>query len=150
VPSALKVREALDLILKGKEEKTYITLPGLFWDRCDFNKVLEEEKVKTKPKKSTPMEILIQEQFLRDQGKSKKVEEAWFDKLEDELERMEMDELLLQFKLENSKKKINQEVNDANSEEASDLKNRPALTDVIDNEEIAIVHSNEQLAVQDK
>ena len=54
-----------------------------------------------------------------DQGKTKKAEQAWFDKLEDELERMEMDELLVQFKLENAKKKINKEVSniEANSEQ---------------------------------
>lgn len=54
-----------------------------------------------------------------DQGKTKKAEQAWFDKLEDELERMEMDELLVQFKLENAKKKINKEVGniEANSEQ---------------------------------
>jgi hypothetical protein len=56
---------------------------------------------------------------LVDQGKTKKAEQAWFDKLEDELERMEMDELLVQFKLENAKKKINKEVGniEANSEQ---------------------------------
>jgi hypothetical protein len=60
---------------------------------------------------------------LRDQGKSKKAEQAWFDKLEEELERMEMDELLLQYKLENSKNKINKQINkreSLNSEEAYD------------------------------
>lgn len=70
-------------------------LPGQFWDGCDYNKVLLEEKKRMKPKKSTPMQILIQQQFLVDQGKTKKAEQAWFDKLEDELERMEMDELLV-------------------------------------------------------
>jgi len=56
---------------------------------------------------------------LVDQGKTKKAEQAWFDKLEEELERMEMDELLVQFKLENAKKKINKEVGniEANSEQ---------------------------------
>ena len=47
--------------------------------------------------------------------------------MEDDLDRMETDELLLQYKLDNSKKKINQEVNDAES----DLKNRPALSDLL-------------------
>ena len=79
-----------------------------------------------------------------DQGKTKKAEQAWFDKLEDELERMEMDELLVQYKLENAQKKINKEVGsniEANSEQ--DLKDRPALSDVL-NEEIAIKDSNDQ------
>ena len=39
-----------------------------------------------------------------DQSKTKKQEKKWFDRLEDELERIEMDELLLQYKIENSKK----------------------------------------------
>jgi hypothetical protein len=56
----LKVRDAIELINKGQEEKNYIMLPGLFWDGCEYNKVLELEKIKTKPKKSTPMQILIQ------------------------------------------------------------------------------------------
>ena len=51
-----------------------------------------------------------------------------------------MDELLVQFKLENAKKKINKDVNEANSEQ--DLKDRPALSDVL-NEEIAIKENNE-------
>jgi len=50
------------------------------------------------------MQILIQQQFLRDQSKAKKAEQRWFDRLEDELDRIEMDETLLQYKLENSKK----------------------------------------------
>ena len=122
-------------------------LPGQFWDGCDYNKVLLEEKKRMKPKKSTPMQILIQQQFLVDQGKTKKAEQAWFDKLEDELERMEMDELLVQYKLENAQKKINKEVGsniEANSEQ--DLKDRPALSDVL-NEEIAIKDSNDQQQV---
>ena len=40
------------------------------------------------------MDLLIQEQFLRDQGKTKKAEAAWFDRLEDELDRIETDEKL--------------------------------------------------------
>ena len=35
---------------------------------------------------------------------------AWFDKLEDELDRMEMDEKLLEYKIVNSKKKIQKEL----------------------------------------
>lgn len=37
---------------------------------------------------------------------------AWFDKLEDELDRMEMDEKLLEYKIANSKKKIQKELMD--------------------------------------
>ena len=42
------------------------------------------------------MQILIQQQFLIDQGKTKKAEQAWFNKLEEELDRIETDELLAQ------------------------------------------------------
>lgn len=116
----------------------------MFWNGCDYNKVLQLEKIKTKPKKSTPMQILIQQQFLRDQGKTKKAEQAWFDKLEDELERMEMDELLLAYKLENSKKQINKELVKTASEEDA---NRPALSDLLKEDEspIAIVKENQQV-----
>ena len=128
-PSGLKVREALDLIRKAQENKEYIMLPGQFWDGCDYNKVLLEEKKRMKPKKSTPMQILIQQQFLVDQGKTKKAEQAWFDKLEDELERMEMDELLVQFKLENAQKKINKDVSNIEANSEQDLKDRQVLMD---------------------
>jgi hypothetical protein len=46
----------------------------------------------------------MQREFLKDQSKTKKAEMAWFDKLEDELDRMEMDEKLLEYKIANSKK----------------------------------------------
>ena len=36
---------------------------------------------------------------------------AWFDKLEDELDRMETDEKLLEYKIANSKKQIQKEIN---------------------------------------
>lgn len=48
----------------------------------------------------------MQREFLKDQSKTKKAEMAWFDKLEDELDRMEMDEKLLEYKIANSKKMI--------------------------------------------
>lgn len=81
---------------------------------------------------------------MRDQGKTKKAEQAWFDKLEDELERMEMDELLLAYKLENSKKQINKELVKTASEEDA---NRPALSDLLKEDEspIAIVKENQQV-----
>ena len=41
-----------------------------------------------------------------DQGKSKKKEQRWFNKLEEELDRVEIDESLLRYKLEHTKKKI--------------------------------------------
>ena len=54
----------------------------------------------------------MQREFLKDQSKTKKAEMAWFDKLEDELDRMEMDEKLLEYKIANSKKKIQKELMD--------------------------------------
>jgi hypothetical protein len=55
---------------------------------------------------------------------------------------MAMDELLLQYKLENSKKNVEKK-NSTYSEEDLDLK-RPALSDLLKEEEspIAIVNSN--------
>ena len=52
----------------------------------------------------------MQREFLKDQSKTKKAEMAWFDKLEDELDRMEMDEKLLEYKIANSKKQIQKEL----------------------------------------
>lgn len=46
------------------------------------------------------MQILIQQQFLRDQRKQKQAEQMWFDKLEDELDKIEMDEALHKYKLQ--------------------------------------------------
>jgi hypothetical protein len=53
----------------------------------------------------------MQREFLKDQSKTKKAEMAWFDKLEDELDRMETDEKLLEYKIANSKKQIQKEIN---------------------------------------
>lgn len=52
------------------------------------------------------MDLLIQQQFLRDQGKTKKAEQIWFDKLEDELDRIEMDEALMKYREQHSRQKI--------------------------------------------
>ena len=43
------------------------------------------------------MQVLVAQQFSLDQGKTKKAELAWFDKLEDELDSMETDERLMKF-----------------------------------------------------
>lgn len=107
--------------------------------RTPFIELLLEEKVKTKPKKSTPMEIKIQQEFLRDQGKTKKAEQAWFNRLEEELDRIEMDEALLQYKIDNSKKAINKELMDKKNSTLSakipnqddEDKNRPSIQDTI-------------------
>jgi hypothetical protein len=59
------VREALQHIEKCKEErhknpKAKIEVPGLSWAGCSYNKILQQETQKAAPKKSTPMQILIQ------------------------------------------------------------------------------------------
>lgn len=89
------------------------------------------------------MDIKIQQEFLRDQGKTKKAEQAWFNRLEEELERIEMDEALLQYKIDNSKKAINaKELLDKKknstlsakipiTEDDEDNQNRPKLRDTI-------------------
>ena len=41
---------------------------------------------------------MISRQFLIDQGKTKKAEAAWFDRLEDELDRIETDERMIAVK----------------------------------------------------
>lgn len=52
----------------------------------------QEEEMKALPKETTPIDLMISRQFLIDQGKTKKAEAAWFDRLEDELDRIEIDE----------------------------------------------------------
>ena len=49
------------------------------------------------------MDVKRQEEFLKDQGKVKKAEQIWFDKLEEELDRIEMDEALLKYREQNSR-----------------------------------------------
>lgn len=90
----------------------------------------------------------MQREFLKDQSKTKKAEMAWFDRLEDELDRMETDERLLDYKIEHSKKQIQQEINKkeksshsvaiqqeglnvAESDDELDKK-RPLMQDVLD------------------
>lgn len=59
-----------------------------------------EERQKAMPKETTPIDLMISRQFLIDQGKTKKAEAAWFDRLEDELDRIETDERMLRAKQE--------------------------------------------------
>jgi len=44
---------------KSKNQEVAIVVPGFSFPGCDYQKVLEDEKVRDKPKKSTPMQILI-------------------------------------------------------------------------------------------
>lgn len=82
-----------------KESRMYkkgfeIQAPVLGFDGSDYAAVKANNKLMAKPKKDTPMTIKHQKQFLKDQGMVKNAEQRWFDKLERELERMEMDEQL--------------------------------------------------------
>jgi hypothetical protein len=61
-------------------------------------------------KADVELKISMQREFLKDQSKTKKAEMSWFDKLEDELDRMEMDEKLLEYKIANSKKMLQKEL----------------------------------------
>ena len=72
------------------------------------------------------MELMRQKQFLKDQGKTKKAEEAWFKRLEDELDRIDTDERMLreyqEFKLKQieEKKQEEQKAIAAKTEEGED------------------------------
>jgi len=62
--NGLKIREVIGHIERCKEErkldpKVMIEAPGLGWNGTEYCKILEEEKVRLKPKKQTPIEILI-------------------------------------------------------------------------------------------
>ena len=59
---------------------------------------MKEEELKSLPKETTPIDLMISRQFLIDQGKTKKAEAAWFDRLEDELDRIDADERILKVK----------------------------------------------------
>ena len=48
------------------------------------------------------MQLKIQQEFLKDQRKVKDAEQDWFDKLEIELERMEMDDHIRGFENQSS------------------------------------------------
>lgn len=73
---------------------------------------MNEEKLKAQPKETTPIDLMISRQFLIDQGKTKKAEAAWFDRLEDELDRIETDERMLKAKLEFKAKMIEEKKRD--------------------------------------
>ena len=60
-------------------------------------RVKKEETQLAAPKKDTPLQILTATKFVEDQGKVKKAEQKWFDILEDELDRIEMDEALRRY-----------------------------------------------------
>ena len=63
-------------------------------------------KVNLQPKESNQLKISMQREFLKDQSRTKKAEMAWFNRLVEELDRMETDERLLDYKIANSKKMI--------------------------------------------
>jgi len=75
-----------------------VECPGLSYNSTKFAKIMKEEELKSQPKETTPIDLMISRQFLIDQGKTKKAEAAWFDRLEDELDRIETDERMLAVK----------------------------------------------------
>ena len=71
---------------------------------------------------------------------------AWFDKLEDELDRMEMDEKLLEYKIENSRKKVQKELMEGKKPSTHSVqvqqetdeeldKKRPLAKDILDDQD---------------
>lgn len=77
-----------------------VECPGISYNSTKFAKLMLEERQKAMPKETTPIDLMISRQFLIDQGKTKKAEAAWFDRLEDELDRIETDERMLRAKQE--------------------------------------------------
>lgn len=84
IVEGLSVKDAIShvnqcLVERQKNPEAPIKIPGMAWYGCKLYKIKEEEeKVKTKPKKSTPMDFEIQKKFLIDQSKSKLKEQKWF------------------------------------------------------------------------
>ena len=75
-----------------------VVCPGLGYNSTLAAKIMKEEELKSQPKETTPIDLMISRQFLIDQGKTKKAEAAWFDRLEDELDRIETDERMIAVK----------------------------------------------------
>ena len=61
-------------------------------------KAIEDERIaeKDKKKKEKPIDLILMEAFLKDQRKGKIAEQRYFDKLEKELDKFEIDETLVQ------------------------------------------------------
>lgn len=103
--------------IKNSNGSLNIECPGLDYKTTSYAKIKQEEMSKIRQShEEEPIGLRIQRQFLRDQGKSKKAEAAWFDRLEEELERIAEDEYLLQTKqklklkmIEDKKKKEEQQ-----------------------------------------
>ena len=80
---------------------------------------------------------MISKQFLRDQGKSKKAEAAWFDRLEEELDKIEEEEYMLQAKfklkqkmIEDKKKKEELAIKEAQDQKDSEMKKKEDGQDI--------------------
>ena len=80
----------------------HFVVPGLGFLGSQFSDLEKTLALAKKPKKSTPMQLKIQQEFLKDQRKVKDAEQDWFDKLEIELERMEMDDHIRGFEAQSS------------------------------------------------
>ena len=69
--NGLKVKEVIEHIdrcreLREKNPLQNIQAPGIGWLGTSYHQVLEEEKDRARPKKSTPITILLQKEFLKD------------------------------------------------------------------------------------
>lgn len=91
---------------KHTENEYGVECPQISYNSTRFAKLMKEEELKSRPKETTPIDLIISRQFLIDQGKTKKAEAAWFDRLEDELDRIETDERMLKAKMEFKAKMI--------------------------------------------
>ena len=67
--NGMKIKDIIEAIDQQKEAfemdpENHVEISGLGWIGCEYYKIKQEEKVKQAPKKSTPMEIMIQKKFL--------------------------------------------------------------------------------------
>ena len=59
---------------KAKLRGRGIEVPGFGYNRCPYKKIEDQEKEKMKPKKEKPINLILLEQFLFDQRKTKVAE----------------------------------------------------------------------------
>ena len=104
--NGLKIKDIVSIIEKceekrkrnkdrGLEEQIDIQVPGMGYTGCKYYRIKEEEKQESAPLKNLPLDIIIQQKFLQDLNKNKNSEQLWFKKLEEELEKLEVDDALL-------------------------------------------------------
>lgn len=60
-----------------------------------YYKIKQEEEEEKAILQELPLDIKIQQKFLKDLNTNKRQEKLWFDKLEEELEKLEVEDTLL-------------------------------------------------------